>query len=292
MDDCGTHVNQVKPELFLGGQSFPEGPNFDVAGNLYVCNRWDGFIAKRSTDGCVSRFIETGGKPNGARLHRDGRLFIADIGRCEILATNPNGELSVLVSTYQGESLLGPNDLVFDRNGNLYFTDPGLGNHDLAGRTFRWSASGDLTLLAADQPYPNGIALNETEDLLFVAETMGNRIVRFPLDENGLTGSPTTHVQFDTGHGPDGIAFGSDGNLYVTHRGTGTVVVVGPDGSIARRLDAGGSLPSNLAFWEDALYVTEDETGAVYRLAIGVAGLPLFHQQGATAVIAEGSADR
>ncbi len=270
----------AEPELYIGGQRFPEGPNFDAAGNLYVCNRWDGFIVKVTPDRQVTRFVATDGKPNGARFHhRDGRLFIADIGRRQILAADGDGSFTVVIDGYQGQDLRGPNDLVFDRAGNLYFTDPGLGDLNAPGAVFRLGVDGALTLLTSGQRYPNGIALNAAEDALFVAETGGNRVLRFTIRGDATLGPGEALVQFQEGQGPDGIAFGEDGNLYVTHRGTGTVAVVTPAGEIVANLPAGGSLPSNVAFREDALYVTEDETGAVYRLAIGVRGAPLFHEQ-------------
>lgn len=270
---------EVQPVLFAGGQSFPEGPCFDAQGNLFVCNRWDGFVNRVRPDGECSQFVATGGKPNGARFHRDGRLFIADIGRCEILAADPDGVLAVVVSGFEGEPLLGPNDLIFDRHGVLYFTDPGL-DKDEPGRVFRWTPDGSLTLLALGLLYPNGIALSANEDVLYVAETKANRVLRFPMKVDGTLDRGDVFVQFEqAARGPDGMAFGADGNLYIAERGTGAVMVVDPEGKIVGRLPAGGDLPSNVAFWDTSLYVTEDETAAVYRLDIGVRGLPLFHQR-------------
>ena len=51
--------------ILCDGIPYPEGPVFDRQGNLYVCTRRDGYIVRRSTDGVVSRFADTGGKPNG-----------------------------------------------------------------------------------------------------------------------------------------------------------------------------------------------------------------------------------
>jgi len=269
----------IEPKLFVAGQNFPEGPSFDSQGNLFVCNRWDGFVARITPDGHSSLYVATGGKPNGARFHQNGQLFIADIGRREILAAQADGSIDVVVDAYQGEPLLGPNDLIFDRIGRLYFTDPGLGDTHSPGRVFRCTPDGDLTLLVDGLLYPNGLALSPNEDALVVAPTGSNDVLRFPLLEDGRLGQAEVIVQFEGGQGPDGIAFDANGNLYVTHRGTGRVVVLDPLGGILAELPAGGSLPSNVAFWGTSLYVTEDETASVYRLDLGVSGLPLFHQR-------------
>ena len=269
----------VSPARFVGGQRFPEGPAFDLDGNLFVCNRRDGFIVKVTPDGRASRFVATNGKPNGAAFHRDGRLFIADMVRRQILAADASGVLTVVVDAFDGQTLLGPNDLVFDRAGDLYFTDPGGGEATAPGAVFRWSRD-RLTLLTSGQLYPNGLALNDAEDTLFIAATGTNRVSAFPIRRDGTLGRERVLFQFTDGQGPDGMAVGADGNLYVTHRDTGIIAVIDPAGRLIARLPAGGSLPSNVAFWDEALYVTEDETGAVYRLDIGVRGQTLFHQLG------------
>jgi len=279
-------LSEVQPKLFVTGQNFPEGPSFDAEGNLFVCNRWDGFIGKIRPDGQCSRFVTTGGNPCGSRLHHDGRLFIADIGRRQILTGEPDGTLTVVIDAFEGQPLLGPNDLVFDKDGRLYFTDPGLGGpHEAPGRVFRWTPDGSLTLLNSGLIYPNGIALSPDESLLYVAETGTNRVSRFAMKADGTLEKGDVFVQFQEGvgpegKGPDGMAFGMDGNLYVAHRGTGSVIVLDPEGKIVAQIPAGGALPTNLAFWDRSLYVTEDETAAVYRLDIGVEGLPLFDQRG------------
>ena len=54
------------------------------------------------------------------------------------------------------------------------------------------------------------------------------------------------------------------------------MAVIAPAGEVIAELPVPGKNPTNVDFWEDSLYVTETETGAVYRLEIGVEGQPLF----------------
>src|SRR6266542_4582499 len=55
-----------------------EGPSFDRAGNLYVVDIPSGRVFRVSPDGRPEKVAEYDGEPNGLRIHRDGRIFIAD----------------------------------------------------------------------------------------------------------------------------------------------------------------------------------------------------------------------
>lgn len=72
------------------------------------------------------------------------------------------------------------------------------------------------------------------------------------------------------------MEFNQDGNLYVAHYGKGVAAVINPKGSVIAEMAAGGLNPTNLAFWQSSLYVTEVEKGQVVRLDIGVEGQILF----------------
>jgi hypothetical protein len=56
----------------------------------------------------------------------------------------------------------------------------------------------------------------------------------------------------------------------VAHFGSGCVQAVAPDGAIVTSLPAGGISPTNVAFWQESLYVTEGNSESIYRLHIGV----------------------
>ena len=60
----------------------------------------------------------------------------------------------------KGQSFQGVNDLVFVRNGDLYFTDQGMsGLHNPTGRVLRLRAHGALDLVLDLIPSPNGLVL-------------------------------------------------------------------------------------------------------------------------------------
>lgn len=272
-------ARNVSLTRFAAGLRYPEGPSFDQAGNLMVCVRRDGFVVRVNCDGSMARFLTTGHQPNGTRFHRDGRLFVAEIKLRQILEALPDGTCQVFVDRYGDEPLSGPNDLIFDNRGVLYFTDPGSSSIDNpVGCVYRVTPDKDISRLASGLIYPNGIALSADEADLFIAETQANRILRLTLYSDGRAGKPEVFCRMAGGYGPDGMAFGADGNLYVANHGGGTIDVIGPNGQVVARLPAGGANPTNCAFWERALYVTEDDSASVWKLDIGVAGLPLFHQ--------------
>ena len=78
------------------------------------------------------------------------------------------------------------NDLFFASNGDLYFTDQGLtGLHDPTGRVFRVRAGGQIDCLLDNIPSPNGLVLDPSETILYVAVTRANAIWRVPLMRDG-----------------------------------------------------------------------------------------------------------
>jgi gluconolactonase len=117
---------EMTPYPVVADIAFAEGPIFDQKGNLYFVNYIrNGTIGRKTPDGTVSVWCETGGQANGLKVDGDGYIIAADQKGRRILRIHPDGKrIAVLADSYQGERFLGPNDVCLDLAGNIYFSDP------------------------------------------------------------------------------------------------------------------------------------------------------------------------
>jgi gluconolactonase len=261
--------------------SFIEGPSFDREGNLYFTDIPFGRIFKLAPGGEIELVVQYDGWPNGLKIHKDGRIFVADHKRGLMLLDPARGAIEPVLESRHSEAFKGLNDLHFASNGDLYFTDQGqTGLHDPTGRVYRLTAAGRLDQLIATVPSPNGLVLNRAETQLWVAVTRANAVWRLPLMPDGSTAKVGTFIQMSGGlGGPDGMALDEEGGLLVCHLGTGvwrfdakgmpTHIVEGPEASFMTNVAFGG--PGNRH-----IFITDSETGSILRAEMPAAGRPLF----------------
>jgi gluconolactonase len=258
--------------------SFLEGPCFDPEGNLYVVDIPFGRVFRITPDEVWSVVIEYDGEPNGLALHQDGRLFITDY-RNGLMAVHPKtGVLEGILTRRNSESFKGVNDLVFAKNGDLYFTDQGqTGLHDPTGRVFRYRPDGHLDCLIQNGPSPNGLVLSLDEKALFVAMTRDNSVWRVPLLRDGTTSKAGRFASFHGTGGPDGMAIDSAGNVFVAHASLGRIFVLDPEGfEIAHICSNRGTTTTNLAFGgsdKETVFITESHTGSVLKAKWHIPGV-------------------
>ena len=235
----------------------------------------------------MREWVHTGGGANGSRFGPNGDLFIADCVRKAILRfSTATAQETVYAAHCDGGPFRGPKDLCFGPDGTLYFTDPtGFALAERIGAVYAVAPDGRVARIATGLAFPNGLMVTPDGATLVVGETYTGVLHRYSLDPARryeelaplATLRPAGEGDVPTNAaGPDGMAFGADGNLYVAHFGSGYVQVVAPDGAIVTSLPAGGISPTNVAFWQESLYVTEGNSGAIYRLDIGVREQPPF----------------
>ena len=270
-----------KPGQQIDG--FLEGPSFDRDGNLWVTDIPYGRIFRISPDRRWTLVAEYDGWPNGLKFHRDGRIFIADYKNGIMVLDPKTGEIRPLLFHRHSEHFRGCNDLVFDRNGVLYFTDQGQsGMHMPNGRVYRYNLESErLDLLFDTAPSPNGLVLNEHENLLYVAMTRGNSVWRVPLMADGGVSKVGVFLHLSGGvSGPDGLALDEAGGLYIGHAGNGCVWGFSRLGEPLYRIRSStGLTTTNLAFGGDGnrqLFVTESDTCNILVATLPTAGRKMF----------------
>ncbi len=277
-----TDWTRIRADAYPNLDSFLEGPAIDREGNLHVVNIPFGQILTVSPQGEWKVTCEYDGEPNGLAIHKDGRFFVAD-SKWGIMVIDPvNGKVEPLLTRNGSERFKGCNDLVFARNGDLYFTDQGQsGLNDPTGRVFCLRANGKLDCLLDNVPSPNGIGLSPDEKTLFVAVTRGNCIWRVPLNPDGSINRAGLYIQLSGSlGGPDGIAVDAEGGLAVAHVHLGSVWVFDGWGEPTHRVrSCQGRRVTNVCYGgpdNRTLFITESASGTVLRAEVATSGTPLY----------------
>ena len=266
-----------------GGQptdSFLEGPVFDDRGNLYVADIPFGRIFRIDALGEWEQIAQWDGEPNGMKFLNERELLITDYRNGLMVCDIESGSVRAFLERRNSERFKGVNDLIFDRQGNLYFTDQGqTGMHDPTGRLYRLRPNGALDLLLGNVPSPNGVALSADERVLYLAVTRGNQVWRVPLLEDGSVSKVSVFFTSYGPSGPDGLAMDLKGRLVIANPGLGIAWVLNhrAQPELVLRSPLGASL-TNVAFGgpdRRTLYCTESISGSVLRAELDAPGLVL-----------------
>lgn len=264
------------PKIVASGLAFPEGPALAPDGRtLYIVNVQKSFISrldlktKKLTREWTT--LPDGGRGNGATIGPDGQLYVADVGAKRIVRVSPQGKATTVCDKNEsGGALRGPNDLVFDKQGRILFTDPEGSSDTPIGAVYRVTPkTGTVEKIAGELRFPNGLVLADGELTLYVAQSPLNEVTGIDLTPNGIV-PPGRKTRFAAVPGPDGMRLGRGGFLYAACFGAGIVAKVAPTGEIVKRYPAGGKNPTNLCFSRDGkwMYVTETETNTVRQIRL------------------------
>jgi gluconolactonase len=210
-----------------------------------------------------------------------------------------DGKAEVVATGCDGEPFLFPNDLCFGPDGALYLTDSGVVIQEFApnnqirsdylgvryeGRVYRIDTpSGRVQKIDSGLKFTNGIAIGP-DNLLYVNETLTGNIYRYEAvsEESNPRRIPFGNVIRPDAppgwKGPDGMAFGADGRLYVAVFGQRDITVLDRRGLVAERIETVGKLPTNVAFAlaGERIYVTEYEFGRIEVFDVPCNGLLLW----------------
>ena len=277
-----------KPSSWLAARqskmhSFLEGPAFDRAGNLWCVDLAHGRIFCVDPEGNFEVVVQYEGEPNGLKIHKDGRIFVADHIHGLMLLDPQTRTIKPYLQQVQREGLKGLNDLFFASNGDLYFTDQGESAlENPTGRVFRLRADGKtVDLLMDGLAGPNGLVMNQAENVLYVAITHDNAIYALRLEPGGGMKKASRFIQLSgSTAGPDGLALDEEGNLAVVHAQAGTVWVFSRIGEPLYRIrSCTGLRTTNVAYGgvdRRTLYITEADQGAILRVTLPQPGKLMY----------------
>lgn len=265
-------------------KSFLEGPSFDIHGNLYVTDIPYGRIFRIDAQGKWDLVVEYDGWPNGLKIHRDGRIFVADYKQGILLIDPETGTVRPFLTHSKSEGFKGVNDLFFDAHGKMFFTDQGqTGQQDPTGRVYAYDLEKEaLTQLISNGPSPNGLVMDFAQNTLFVAMTRGNAVWRLPIQKDGGTAKVGIFTAMAGGvSGADGMAIDTEGNLYVCDAGNACVWVFDPHAVPLYRIRSctDGRTLTNLAFGgsdNKQLFITDSSTSTILVADLPHAGQPMF----------------
>ncbi len=225
--------------LERSGFTFTEGPATDRSGNLYFTDIPPSRIHRLDVKGSLSTVWDQSQRCNGLMVGASGRLIACQGGAGRVIAFNPKTkDVEVIADQFEGKPFNAPNDLVIDRHGGIYFTDPQFGQQPNPQGTYAVYYIGrgnKVTRLLSDQPKPNGIILSPDEKTLYVLPSSADHLMAWPVVKPGQLGEGGNFCEIiksadgKTGGG-DGMTVDVKGNLYLTLPSQKAVQIVSPKG--------------------------------------------------------------
>lgn len=281
---------QAVPEIIGEGFSWSEGPVWvEEYSFLLFSDVPENRVYKWTEDNGIEIYLEPSGYTdaaerggesgsNGLIIDGDGALVLSQHGDRRIARMNaplnqPEPDFVSIADQYEGARFNSPNDVVQHSNGSFYFTDPPYGLEgyvndparelDIQG-VYRADPDGTVTLLTEELSRPNGLAFSPDENLLYVANSDGNRAIWMVYDvtedgdiKNGRVFYDATELAGEEPGMPDGMKVRSDGTIFAT--GPGGVWIFTAEGQPLGKIKTGEFI-SNIAFddAEEVLYMTAD----------------------------------
>jgi len=172
------------------GLTFTEGPKW-LKGKLYVSSmyfdaKWNGDPKKSATvemdpDGTYRYISHALMQTNGTMPLANGNLAVCDMFGHRIIEMTTKGRVvKTLAGSYEGKPIDGPNDLVTDAKGGVYFSDPqftpDLKKNQPGRAVYYITPQGKVVQVIGFNEFamPNGILLSPDQKTLFVNNTYDN----------------------------------------------------------------------------------------------------------------------
>ncbi|EQC36949.1 hypothetical protein SDRG_05774 [Saprolegnia diclina VS20] len=239
------------------------------------------------SEGKHSALAYTGGEPYGAVFDSHGKVHIADCAHAAILRVdlaNHSHQPGIVVKVYEEKPFRGPSSIAISPANTTYFTDSGP-----LGETTLENPRGSVFCIAANPSggqilkplalnclaHPCAVAVSPDSKLVYVAEMMANRVLRFVQRPPGIY-HMSVFYQFAGGLGPSCIACDTAGRVYVgsydmagADAANGRIYVLSAQGTLEHVLEVPGQEITGLCVeGTHKMYVTEATTNALHCISL------------------------
>lgn len=310
-----TRMSTLQGRKITTKLQFPEGPVALPDGSVVVVEIKRRTLSRVWPDGRIDVVAELGGGPNGAAIGPDGRIYLCNnggfdwhteadglvrpVGRASDYSGGriervdlATGRVETLYTECDGVPLKGPNDLVLDGRGGMWFTDLGkvYGRQMDRGAIYYARTDGSLIREAAFPVItPNGIGLSPDGKFVYFAETETSRLWRLEITGEGEVRKapwPSPHGATLVAGLPgyqrfDSLKVEANGNICVATLIRGGISVISPEGELLEFHAAPEPYCTNLAFGGPDLrkvYVTLSGFGTLLEVDWPRPGLRLAGQ--------------
>ncbi len=276
--------NDTQVSIFVEGLDHPEGIAWGMDGYAYAGGEAGQVYRIDIENQEAVQFADTGGFVLGMALDSDHNIYACDAGNSAVMKITKGGAVSVYSSGAEDEPFRVPNYPAFDAEGNLYVCDSGDWLED-NGVIYRIRPGGETEVWdRRPKEFPNGLCIGPDGDEIYVAMSVNPpRVIRIKIEADGSPGHTETVAEFPNTV-PDGVAFDTDGNLYVSMYRPDVIYRRTPEGQIdILAEDYQGTLiaaPTNIAFCgrdRDMLLGANIGRWHITRYDVGVTGHRLHY---------------
>ena len=273
-------------EQLAHGYGLIEGPVWVPGRGLLFSDVHGGGVYCLDAHGVVTTVFPHRRGIGGMALHENGGMVVG--GRNIAFKSFAGGSTIVLLDRDPAQGNVGYNDLATDAAGRIYVGslgspvfEPG---EQVAGNLHLIDLDGSSRIVGRDVLLTNGLGFSPDGRTLYHSDSRRQTIYRYGVAENGDLGAKTSFARTAKG-APDGLAVAADGSVWVAVAGGGVVSVFEPNGALRRSLAVPVPMVTSVSFGGadlQTLYIVSgsdgsggDRNGAVYRVEVEVAGLPV-----------------
>ena len=268
------------------GYGLVEGPVWMGSRGLAFSDVHGGGAYRLHADGQVSTLFPHRRGIGGMALHERDGMVVG--GRNIAFKPFAGGATAVLLERDPDNGNVGYNDLATDAAGRIYVGSLGSpvfeAGEQIAGNLYLIDLDGSSRIVGEDVLLTNGLGFSPDGRTLYHSDSRRQAVYRYAVAQDGDLGEkrPFAHTQ---GGAPDGLAVAEDGSVWVAVAGAGVVSVFEPDGTLRENLAVPMPMVTSVCFGggdlRDLYVVTGsdgaagDREGAVFRVRVDVAGLPV-----------------